>query len=218
MFPRDGLQIHPRNTESPSYEAGFHATLLDGTPVRLRPVTAADKWRIEEGLSRMSPGSIYHRFCRNVAALSSRELRYLTEVDQVRHIAWGAVDPEDPEERGLGVARLVRDTEIASRAEGAVTVIDPYRGVGLGTLLLATLCALGRRQGIRTFRACILPENQRVIDWFRRLGARTVQEDPTLILLDLDLSEPAWRLTSPAFSGLIRSIESLQPDGQSKIE
>lgn len=218
MFPGDGLQIHAWNTESPPHETGFLATLLDGTPVRLRPVTPADKWRIEEGLSRMSPRSIYHRFCRNVAELSSQELRYLTEVDQVRHIAWGAVDPEDPEERGLGIARLVRDTEIASRAEGAVTVIDPYRGVGLGCLLLATLCVLGRHQGVQTFRACILPENQGVIDWFRRLGARTVQEDPTLVLLDLDLSEPAWRQTSPAFNQLTRRIESLQADGQPEME
>ncbi len=218
MFPRDGMQVMPRNLDRPPSEVGFDATLLDGTPVRLRPVTPADRWRIEEGLSRMSADSVYHRFCRNVTQLSSRELRYLTEVDQIRHLAWGAIDPEDPEQRGLGIGRLIRDTHLPTRAEGALTVIDPYRGVGLGTLLLATLCALGRSQEIQTFRGCILPENQLVIDWFRRLGARTVQEDSVQVILDLELSEPAWQKTPEAFSRLTQRIQTLQPDGQTKTK
>jgi GNAT superfamily N-acetyltransferase len=165
---------------------GFHAALQDGTPVLIRPVTPGDKMRIEKGLARMSSRSIYFRFGRHLSRLSDRDLRYFTEVDQVQHIAWGAVDPGDPTETGLGVARLICEARNPTRAEVALAVIDAYHGIGLGTVLLATLCALGKSRQIEILRACVLPENHLVVSWFRRLGAELVDDDG-LMVLDLDL-------------------------------
>lgn len=179
----------PPAEQAGQIQCGFLATLFDGTVALVRPVTPEDKGRIGEAMAKMSPQSVYHRFFRHVTKLSPHELDYLTEVDQVRHIAWGAVDPEDPSQPGLGIARLIRDDQQPSRAEGALAVIDPYHGVGLGTVLLATLCALAQLRGIETVRACVLVENYQVVSWFQRLGARPVEKDDELITLDLDLRE-----------------------------
>ncbi len=175
------VQLEPAN-------GGFLARLRDGSPVLLRPVTPGDKLRIEEGLSHLSPRSVYYRFGRQLQRLSERELAYFTEVDQVHHIAWGAVDPDDPAEAGLGIARLIRESQRSRRAEVALTVIDSHHGLGLGTVLLATLRAMARIRGIRTLRACVLSENHWVVAWFQRLGARPVESD-CQVILDWDLAD-----------------------------
>jgi GNAT superfamily N-acetyltransferase len=210
MYPRGGIEIAPGPADGGAGRGSFLATLLDGTSVLMRPVTPDDKWRIEEGLARMSPHAVYRRFCRHVARLSETELRYLTEVDQVRHIAWGAVDPEEPSQPGVGIGRLICEPGCPTRAEAAVTVIDPYRGVGLGTLLLATLCALGQQRGIRTLRACILPENSLVLGWFRRLGAHTVDQDDSMVTLDLRMEEFRQRVPTP-FAELLHRVTAILP-------
>jgi GNAT superfamily N-acetyltransferase len=169
-------------------ERGFLAWLRDGTSVLLRPVGPDDKMRIEEGMSNLSPRSIYYRFGRQMKRLSDRELQYFTEVDHVQHIAWCAVDPGDPGESGLGIGRLIREPDRPSRAEFALTVIDPYHGLGLGTVLLATLKTLAEIEAVEILRACVLAENHAVIAWFQRLGARLVDSD-CQVILDWDLRD-----------------------------
>ncbi len=161
---------------------GLLGRLDDGSFALLRPVKPGDKIRIEEGLSSLSPQSIYYRFGRQLRRLTDRDLIYLTEVDQDQHIAWGAVDPEDPAETGLGIARMIRESRDSQRAEVALTVIDSYHGLGLGTLLLATMHALARQREVTTLRACVMRENYAVVSWFQRLGARTIENDCQVIL------------------------------------
>ena len=201
-----GVQLEPA-------DGGFLARLHDGSPALLRPVTPGDRLRIEEGLTHMSPRSVYYRFGRQLQRLSERELEYFTEVDQVDHIAWGAVDPEDPSEAGLGIARLIRESQRPRRAEVALTVIDSHHGLGLGTVLLATLHALARIRGIRTLRACVLAENHLVVDWFRRLGARPVESD-CQVILDWDLADSRPETPSAQrFEAWIRQIGNLLETG-----
>ena len=182
--------------------------LRDGTPVLVRAVGPDDKIRLQDGLSRMSTWSIYRRFARTVSRLTAEELRYLTEVDQEDHIAWGAVDPSDPHETGLGISRLIRDPYYRTRAEVAVAVVDEYQQLGLGTILLATMVALARARGIETLRAVVLPDNYAVLAWLSRLGARC-SGDGAQTTLDLLPGDPLpINRTARRFQDVLDHVES----------
>ena len=165
---------------------GFVFPLRDGTRVLLRPVRGEDRPRIQVGLARLSPQSRYLRFFSGMSELTEKQLRYLTEVDQFDHVAWGALDPAAPGLPGLAMARFAREEEDATVAELAVVVLDSVQGRGLGSVMLGVLFLEAPRCGIRTFRALVLPENEAVVQWFARLGA-TVRREPDLCQVDLPI-------------------------------
>jgi GNAT superfamily N-acetyltransferase len=138
------------------------AVLRDGTAVRLRLVTPEDKPLLLAGFQRMSPESRYARFLAPKDTLSEDELRYLTELDQERHFAIGAVT-EDGDGRGepigAGVARFIRLPEPPATAEAAIAVADEMHGRGLGKLLFLRLCAAAAERGIQRFRCEVLGSN-----------------------------------------------------------
>jgi GNAT superfamily N-acetyltransferase len=154
--------------------------LRDGTLVRVRPVRPDDKGRLAEGFLRLSSRSRYHRFFGAVSSLSDALLRYLTELDQVDHIAWIAVDPATAGEPALGVARCVRAAGEPDVAEVAVVVGDPYQDRGLGSLLLERLAGSAAAQGVRTFRAFVLRENEAVVHALQELGIRSEVDEGVL--------------------------------------
>lgn len=183
--------------------------LRDGTPVLVRAVEPEDKIRLQDGLSRMSTCSIYRRFARTVSRLTADELRYLTEVDQQNHIAWGAVDPSDPHESGLGISRLIRDPHCPTRAEVAIAVVDEYQQLGLGTILLAAMVAQAQTRSIATLRAIVLPDNHVVLAWLSRLGARYTG-DGAQTTLDLILGDPfPVNRTARRFQDVLDQVESV---------
>jgi GNAT superfamily N-acetyltransferase len=162
-------------------------TLRDGSRALIRPIRASDKAALAEGLERLSPASRYRRFLRPVTSLNDRELRYLTEVDYTNHFAWVAVDPDQPGEPGLGVARYVRDPKDPEVAEAAVAVVDDHQGIGLGGLLLQFLVASAVANGIATFRGWVLGDNVEVLRPLERIGARR-RPDHGVIRIEVDLT------------------------------
>ncbi|MBI4259577.1 MAG: GNAT family N-acetyltransferase [Actinobacteria bacterium] len=163
--------------------------LRDGTLVLIRPILPGDKDRLREGFSRLSDGSRYRRFGTAIDELTDEQVRYLTEIDYEDHMAWVALDPSTPELAGLGVARYVRLAEEPHVAEAAVTVVDSHHGRGLGTILLGVLGLSAVSNGIRTFRAYVLEENQPVLDILHELGARTDHEGGGLVRVDVPLPD-----------------------------
>jgi RimJ/RimL family protein N-acetyltransferase len=159
--------------------------LRDGTRVRVRPIGPEDKDRLRVGLHQLSPASRYHRFHAAVSELSDEQLRYLTEIDQVNHLAWIALDPTLPGEPAVGVARCIRFPENPGTAEVAVTVLDAYQGRGLGTLLLGLLSRSAAGQGIGTFRAYVREDNDAMLRIFRDLGAEVGCADTGVCRLDI---------------------------------
>lgn len=145
--------------------------LPDGTPVLLRPIRPEDREALREGFERLSPASRRTRFFGAVDHLTEDQLRYLTEVDQEQHVAWGATTDTDPPE-GLAVARFARLPEDPTTAEVAVTVVDAWQNRGLGSLLLAVLYLLALRLGVQRFRAFVLLENEALVQGLRALGGR----------------------------------------------
>jgi RimJ/RimL family protein N-acetyltransferase len=136
-------------------------SLRHGTQVRIRPVEPGDKPRLQRGLRRLSPETVRRRFLAAKPAFSDHELRYLTEVDGIDHLALVAVLADDPEQV-VGVARCVRPAPGSDTAEYAIVVDDRFQGEGLGTMLTGALAEAARRAGIRRFSATTLAENEAV--------------------------------------------------------
>lgn len=155
-------------------------TLLDGTRVLIRPITADDKELLEEGIKRLSPESRYLRFMHYFERFTPSELRYLTEIDYHDHFAWVAIAPDEPDHLGLGVARYIRDGSRPNQAEAAVAVIDEYHRRGLGSLLLSKLAETARENGIDSFVAYMAPENPVVTRLLDTVSATITNEDGLL--------------------------------------
>lgn len=180
--------------------------LRDGTPVLVRPILPEDKGRMQDGLRRLSPESRYHRFMAAISELSDEQLRYLTEVDGVNHIAWVALDPERPGQPGLGVARCIRLESDPEIAEVAVTVVDSHQGRGLGTLLLGLLSRSAAAHGIRTFRAYVLEDNAAVLRIFHDLGATVEREDRGVLRVDVPVLGDPDELSDTPTGRVFRAI------------
>lgn len=161
--------------------------LRDGAPVRISRISRADRERLRTGLQGLSAASRYRRFMTATDRLTEAQLRYLTEPDQQNHLAWGAVDPTQPGEPGLGVARCIRLPDEPTVAEAAVAVIDACHGRGLGTLLLGVLARDALAHGIRTFRGYVLTDNRPALTLFEDLGAVTRSVDGAVLTFDLPL-------------------------------
>jgi RimJ/RimL family protein N-acetyltransferase len=139
----------------------FAHRLANGQQVWIRPIQPADAWRLQEGLQRLSAETIQRRFLGIKTSFTSSELRYLTEVDGVDHIALVAISTTT--RRLVAVARAVRLPEDPETAEWAIVVADPLQGTGLGTVLVRALVEEARRHGIRRFTATVAGENRAVL-------------------------------------------------------
>ncbi len=123
----------------------------------MRPINPGDKALLIEGLNQMSPKSRLARFGSGISSLSASELRYLTDVDQVSHVAWGATIDGEP----AGVGRYIVDG--AADAEIAVAVVDDFQRRGLGRALFEALAASARAAAVGSFHFAIEPWNRTVL-------------------------------------------------------
>lgn len=133
-------------------------TLRDGTRLLIRPIQPDDKARLAAGMEQLSRESIRRRFLVAKPALSSAELRYLTEVDGHHHIALVAVLEDEPDEIAA-VARCVRLVPGGEDAEFAIVVGDRVQRRGIGRLLAVALADVAQAEGIRRFTATTLSDN-----------------------------------------------------------
>lgn len=88
------------------------------------------------GFSRLSPQYREFRFAVPLCRLRPDQLSYPTEIDDVNHVAYGALDLSLPDRPGIGISRYVRLNSDPACAEIAITVIDDYQSKGLGTKLI----------------------------------------------------------------------------------
>jgi RimJ/RimL family protein N-acetyltransferase len=150
--------------------------LDNGVAVLIRPIAPGDKALLAAGMADLSQQSAYQRFLAPKAALSTDELRYLTEVDFRDHVAYVAVRPGAPDVL-VGVGRWIRLRDDPEVAEIAFAVSDALQRQGLGTLLAERLADAARERGVRRFVATMLPDNLGA----HRLFARVAQERETAV-------------------------------------
>jgi RimJ/RimL family protein N-acetyltransferase len=162
--------------------------LEDGDRVVIRPIEPGDKDRLVNGLRQLSEESIRKRFLAAKPRFSRAELRYLTEVDGVTHIALVAVLERDPDHL-VAVARCVRLPDRPGTAEMAIVVGDPWQGQGLGRELARRLADAALAVGTRRFAATMLGDNEaarRLMRTFsRRLEEARVSGGVREVLVEL---------------------------------
>jgi GNAT superfamily N-acetyltransferase len=194
--------------------------LDDGTEVVFRLVRPEDKALLVRAFAQLSPESRFWRFFAAKSSLSEPEQAYLTEMNQVDHVALGATTPDGAE--GLGIARFVRCDDRADTAEAAVVVAEGMRQRGLGRRLLMHLVAAAQERGVTRFRGEILTSNESMRSFLDLLPSpATVKQDGEVLTYEWELPPPtetqtvARKLLRLAGQGLLVLRHALFP-GQEK--
>ncbi|MBN1835771.1 MAG: GNAT family N-acetyltransferase [Spirochaetales bacterium] len=169
----------------------FTRTLKSGTTVLLRYLEPSDREELRKGFLRLSTLSRWLRFASPIRRLTEGQLRYLTEVDQVDHVAVGVRDEGHPDKPGVAVARCIRLKRGADVAEFAITVVDDYQDQGIGSLLLRVLMAAAGERGIRVLRGYVQGTNTRMLHVLERVGARLQPRTGGMIEAEIDLPDGA---------------------------
>ena len=145
------------STASPS-RSTLRLVAGDSDRFEIRPIRPADAQLIVAALRYTSPETYYRRFHMAKRHFTSGELKYLTEVDGVAHLALVAVEPGDPP-RLAAVARYAVDPSDPLEAELAICVHDPFRRQGLGARMLRRLGDAAASRGIGRLRAIVQHDN-----------------------------------------------------------
>ena len=149
--------------------------MVNPPPITLRDIRPSDKALLADGITHLSLASAYARFLSAKPRFSEAELRYLTEVDGVDHVALLAFDARRPD-RLVAVGRFVRDRDDPEQAEVGIVVADHLHGRGLGTMVGLALADRARILGIKRFSAIMLPENTAALALFARISAHLHSE------------------------------------------
>ncbi len=146
-----------------------------GERVVLRLLRPGDRDRLAAGFEALSPETRFSRFFTAKNTLTDDELKYLTEIDGIDHVAIGAalaIGNEHPpqEGEGLAVARFVRLKDEPTVAEAAIVVTDGWRGHGLGRLLFERLIEAAAERGIEKLRCEVLAKNDAMRTLLRKIA------------------------------------------------
>ena len=117
----------------------------------------------------MSAESIRNRFMGSKKDFTEKELDYLTSFDGINHYALG-VEEDEGTHRGVAVIRMVRSELNPKEAEVAITIIDEYQKMGLGSFLLDLLYLAARERNIDSFSFTFLPTNEGIERLIRKKG------------------------------------------------
>lgn len=140
-----------------------------GHKLRLGSVLPANRHQISNGLKDLSHESIRNRFMGSKKEFSEIELKYLTEVDGWNHYAIG-IEEREGKKRGVALVRMVRSESHPEEAEVAITIIDEYQRLGLGSLLLKLIALASEERDITRLSYTYLPQNEGIIRLIQKLG------------------------------------------------
>lgn len=157
--------------------------------VYLRAIHPDDRKSLREELFlKLSPESLRNRFFGLKLDLTPKELNYFTDVDFLHHVAFVAEVECDSHRRLVGVGRFVRGNGNSDHAEIAITVIDEFQGMGIGSLLLCHLINCARELGVVQLEGSMFAKNTRMAKLLRRtrLPYRS-SHDSGMVSMSLDL-------------------------------
>ncbi|HJV96394.1 MAG TPA: GNAT family N-acetyltransferase [Albitalea sp.] len=166
----------PRPPGDAAAELPHTRHVINGTPVTLRPMHADDAPLEDEFVRSLSSESRYKRFMVTLRELPPKKLAYLTDVDEIHHVALVATVDRDGREALIGVARYVVDPSGTS-CEFAIAVADAWQGSGVAGILMHTLMDTARARGLTRMEGLVLATNRRMLHFTRQLGF-SLEHDP----------------------------------------
>lgn len=140
---------------------------------RMGPVRPTNREQLSRSLKDLSSESIRNRFLGSKKEFSASELEYLTNLDGWDHYALGIEERERPF-RGVAIARLVRSPVDPAEAEVAITVIDEFQNIGLGTLLIQLIALAAYERQLTRLTFTSLPQNNGMLKLIQKIGTAQV--------------------------------------------
>ena len=140
-----------------------------GLDIFIRPIKPEDAPLLLEFFDGLSRESIYYRFFSPLKTLPKKMLARFTQLDYDRDMALVAMEQSQPEEKILGVARLMSKAG-GIEPEFAVVVGDPWQGKGVGAALMEHLLEIAKERGIESIWGFVLAENTHMLALARELG------------------------------------------------
>jgi acetyltransferase len=136
----------------------------------IRPIRPEDAPLLVELFDSLSRQSVYFRFFGPLKMLSPGMLARFTQIDYDREIALVALCGTEPNEKMLGVARVITDIYNRKNAEFSVVVGDLWHGKGIGAELLKRCLLISKERGIENVKGLVLPENTQMLALGKKLG------------------------------------------------
>ncbi len=172
--------------------------LRDGTVALVRRVHPQDADGLLRFLRRLSPRSVYLRFCSGGANLRAATLAFI----QVREDKVGLI-AHDLDGEIVGHAEYVR-LPSWRQAEVAVVLSDEMQGKGLARQLIRVLAVDASRRGVDEFVATVLPANGAMLAVFRRAFGARIIEDVDSTMCDVAFATAVPVVAAPAADGAQR--------------
>ena len=155
--------------------------------LRIGSVLPSSREQLSHSIQDLSNESIRHRFLGSKKEFSQVELDYFTKLDGWNHYAIGMEEREFPK-RGIATARLVRSLADPVEAEIAITIIDDYQAIGLGTLLMRLIVLAASEREIERLSFTFMPQNEGIIKLINIIGPtrkRSIAMDYVQLLMDM---------------------------------
>jgi len=149
----------------------FSTMLANGAEAQLRETAPDDLAQIECGFARLSDRSRQLRFGSAINRLSDTQLREAVRTGDCDHFAVGVTLGSGSRTKPAALARFIRLDCTNDQAEIAITVVDAYQGLGLGTVLLGTLAKAASGYDIRALVAFVDARNRGMRHMLRGLSA-----------------------------------------------
>lgn len=164
-------------------------TTRAGLNLRIRRAIAADEAALDAFFEQVTLEDLRFRFLSAVQHVGHDQIAAMLRADRERTETFLAY-----EENGtlVGVATLAADDK-GETAEVAVSVHRDWKAQGIGWSLLRHVAQIARASGISRLQSIESRDNHAAIEVERDLGftARAYPGDPTLILVEADLTKDA---------------------------
>lgn len=175
----------------------------------IREVRPDDKDLLLVGFDHLSAQSRYFRFLGAHPRLSAKELEDFTATNDEKHMAVGALITNRPNEVPAGIARYVRTVDGADTAEFAVTIIDRFQGLGLGSLLLGVLAKCAVFQDVSAFVSVVHSENRAMLSLIHQLGGQCRRLGESELQFTFPLYRDAQRYPASKAGDTFRKADAL---------
>lgn len=162
--------------------------LSDGTVASIRPAVEADRAALVTLHERMSVDNVRLRFFSTSTTAGGRYVEHVLDVPEVLALV--------VERRGALVALGTAEIVGPGTAEIAFVVADESHDLGIGSLLLEHLAAVGRDHGVRRFIADVLLDNTSMLRVLHDAGfssSRNVEGSCIHVEMDTTASAEAVR-------------------------
>ncbi|WP_131159967.1 GNAT family N-acetyltransferase [Aeropyrum pernix] len=188
--------MHPQSSQHPTEacplcgEEFGTVTLRNGRRVRIRGLCPGDRDKLIRFYKSLSEETIYTRFFAVV--------RYFDPyIDRLLHDRCTLVVVAEDLDSGeiVGMAESFVD-EKTGAAEGGIIVREDYQGHGLGSILASVMISILKPAGVKKLYGYVLSDNQRAITLARKLGARTLREQPGLVRVEVDVEAAALKIAA----------------------